>query len=268
MQHLPRALLPGRPYPLGATWDGLGINFAVFSANAEKIELCLFEPSGRHEIARYAMPEYTDESGMDICRTRRSACHTAIGRMADMTLNKAIASILTSCCWIHMRAALAGTVHWSDTLYGFRVNSPRGDLSFDRRDSAPAMPKSVVIDDSFNWGDDRPPACSLVRYRNLRGTCARTDHAAREGPPTERGTFAALAHPGDNRPSAAAGHHRDRAAADARVLQDRALQQRGLRNYWGYNTLAFLRRSHRIVGSVARTRCAWRSAGCTPPASR
>ena len=61
MQHLPDALLPGRPFPLGATWDGLGINFAVFSAHAQRIDLCLFEPSGRHEIARYTLPEYTDE---------------------------------------------------------------------------------------------------------------------------------------------------------------------------------------------------------------
>ena len=61
MQHLPEKLLPGRPYPLGATWDGLGINFAVFSAHAERIDLCLFEPSGRREIARYSLPEYTDE---------------------------------------------------------------------------------------------------------------------------------------------------------------------------------------------------------------
>ena len=61
MQRLPDALLPGRPYPLGATWDGLGINFAVFSAHAERIDLCLFEPSGRREIARYTLPEYTDE---------------------------------------------------------------------------------------------------------------------------------------------------------------------------------------------------------------
>ena len=61
--HLPNNLLPGRPYPLGATWDGLGINFAVFSANAEHVELCLFESSGRHEIARFALPENTEKDG-------------------------------------------------------------------------------------------------------------------------------------------------------------------------------------------------------------
>src|SRR5215467_10466352 len=117
MTRLSHVLLPGRPFPLGATWDGLGINFAVFSAHAERMDLCLFEPSGRHEIARYTLPEYTDE-----------IWH---GYLPD---------------------AAAGLV------YGYRVNSSRGDLSFDRRDSAPAMPKAVVVDESFNWGEDHPPA--------------------------------------------------------------------------------------------------------------
>jgi isoamylase len=61
VRHIPASLLPGKPYPLGATWDGLGTNFAVFSAHAHRIDLCLFDPSGRREITRLAMPEYTDE---------------------------------------------------------------------------------------------------------------------------------------------------------------------------------------------------------------
>src|SRR6185437_14010134 len=157
MQHLPRALLPGRPYPLGATWDGLGINFAVFSANAEKMELCLFEPSGRHEIARYTMPEFTHDVWHGYLPDASIGLpygYRAHGRYDPEQGHRFNHHKLLLDPYAR---ALAGSVHWSDTLYGFRVNSPRGDLSFDRRDSAPAMPKSLVTDDSFNWGDDRPP---------------------------------------------------------------------------------------------------------------
>ncbi len=239
MQHLLRALLPGRPYPLGATWDGLGINFAVFSAHATKMELCLFEPSGRHEIARYVMPEFTDE-----------VWH---GYLPDVTVgllygyraygpydpeqghrfnhHKLLLDPYTR--------ALAGSVHWSDTLYGFRVNSPRNDLSFDRRDSAPAMPKSLVIDDSFNWGDDRPPnvpwSDTVIYEAHVRGLTMLREEIR----PRERGTFAGLAHP------TTIDHLRRLGVTTVELmpvqafLQDRALMQRGLRNYWGYNTLAF-----------------------------
>ena len=142
MQHLPDNLLPGRPFPLGATWDGLGINFAVFSAHAERIDLCLFEPSGRREIARYSLPEYTDEIWHGYLPDATAGFAVWLSRaMARTSRSAAIGSITTSCCWIRMRARLGGSLHWSDALYGFRLHSPRGDLSFDRRDSAPAMPK-------------------------------------------------------------------------------------------------------------------------------
>ena len=113
--------------------------------------------------------------------------------------------------------ALAGSLHWSDALYGFRPNSPRSDLSFDRRDSAPAMPKSVVTDDSFNWGDDRPPAVpwsdTVIYEAHVRGLTMLRDDIR----PHERGTFAALAHPAVDRPSAPPRHHRDRTDAGARL---------------------------------------------------
>ena len=106
MPRLPDALLPGRPFPLGATWDGLGINFAVFSAHAERIELCLFEPSGRHEIARYTMPEYTDEIWHGyLPDATRPDWPMAIERTVPTNRNEGIASIISSCCWIPMRAA-------------------------------------------------------------------------------------------------------------------------------------------------------------------
>jgi glycogen operon protein len=239
MQRFPDALLPGRPYPLGATWDGLGINFAVFSAHAERIDLCLFEPSGRHEIARYTLPEYTDEVWHGYLPDATAGLlygYRAFGPYEPEAGHR----------FNHHKLLLdpyarshAGRLHWSDTLYGYRQHSPRGDLSLDRRDSAPAMPKCVVTDDSFNWGDDHPPAVpwsdTVIYEAHVRGLTI----LRKEICPAERGKFAGLAHP-------AVIDHLHRLGITAielmpvhAFIQDRALQQRGLRNYWGYNTLGF-----------------------------
>jgi glycogen operon protein len=239
MQHLPDALLAGRPFPLGASWDGLGINFAVFSAHAERLDLCLFEPSGRHEIARYSMPEYTDQIWHGYLPDATAGVlygYRAFGRYAPEHGHRFNHHKLLLDPYAR---ALVGNLHWSDSLYGFRQHSPRGDLSFDRRDSALAMPKCLVTDDSFNWGDDHPPdvpwSDTVIYEAHVRGlTMLRHDVR-----PHERGTFAGLAHP-------AMINHLRRLGITAIELmpvhafvQDRALQQRGLRNYWGYNTLGF-----------------------------
>jgi isoamylase len=239
MQHRPDALLAGRPFPLGATWDGLGVNFAVFSAHADRIDLCLFEPSGRHEIARYTLPEYTDEVWHGYLPDASPGLvygYRAFGPYAPERGHRFNHHKLLLDPYAH---ALSGSLHWSDALYGYRQHSPRGDLSFDRRDSAPAMPKSMVTDDAFNWGDDRPPRVpwpnTIIYEAHVRGMTMRHDGI----PPAERGTFAALAHP------AVIGHLRRLGVTAIELmpvhalLQDRALQQRGLRNYWGYNTLGF-----------------------------
>jgi isoamylase len=239
MQHLPDLLLPGRSFPLGAIWDGLGINFAVFSAHAQRIDLCLFEPSGRHEIARYTLPEYTDEVWHGYLPGATAGLlygYRAFGPYAPEQGHRFNHHKLLLDPYAR---GLAGNVHWSDTLYGFRQHSLRGDLSFDRRDSAPSMPKGVVTDDSFNWGDDHPPAVpwsdTVLYEAHVRGLTM----LHRDIRPSDRGTFAALAHP-------AVIDHLRRLGITAielmpvhAFLQDRFVLQRGLRNYWGYNTLAF-----------------------------
>ncbi len=239
MQHLPDALLPGRPFPLGATWDGLGINFAVFSAHAERIDLCLFEPSGRHEIAHYTLPEYTDEIWHGYLPDATAGLlygYRAFGPYEPEHGHRFNHHKLLLDPYAR---ALAGSVHWSDALHGFRLHSHRGDLSFDRRDSAPAMPKGIVSDDSFNWGDDHPPAIpwsdTVIYEAHLRGlTMLREDIR-----PPERGTFAALAHPALIDYLRRLGITAIELMPVHAFVQDRALQQRGLRNYWGYNTLGF-----------------------------
>jgi glycogen operon protein len=239
MQHLPDALLPGRPYPLGATWDGLGINFAVFSAHAERMDLCLFEPSGRHEIARYTLPEYTDEIWHGYLPGATAGLLYGFRAFGPYEPEHGHRFNHHKLLLDPYARRLAGNLQWSDALYGFRQHSPRSDLSFDRRDSAASMPKSVVTDDSFNWGDDHPPGVpwsdTVIYEAHVRGLTMLRDGIRR----SERGTFAALAHP-------LTINHLRRLGITAIELmpvhafvQDRALLQRGLRNYWGYNTLCF-----------------------------
>ena len=105
MASYPDRLAPGSPYPLGATWDGLGANFAVFSAHAERIDLCLFDPSGKREIATSRFPNSPTRSGTAICRTRRSGLIYGYRAYGPYEPQRGIASIRTSCCSIPMRGA-------------------------------------------------------------------------------------------------------------------------------------------------------------------
>ena len=152
--HLERGL----PYPLGATWDGLGVNFAVFSANATGVDLCIFE--NNHEIARLALPECSDEVWHGYLPG--AAPGLVYGYRVDgpyepekghrFNANKLLLDPYAK--------QLSGGIRWADTLFGYRTQSSKADLSFDRRDSAPAMVKAQVVSESFHWGDDKRPNTS------------------------------------------------------------------------------------------------------------
>jgi isoamylase len=235
----PSRLDPGSPYPLGATFDGLGTNFAIFSAHAEKIELCIFDPQGRREIARYELPEWTDEVWHGYLPDALPGLvygYRAYGPYRPeeghrFNPNKLLLDPYAK--------KLVGNLRWTDALFGYRLRSPRADLSFDRRDSAPAMPKAVVTHDAFDWSADvRPntPWSETVIYEaHVRGLSKLFE----EIPPAERGTFAGLA-------SGPVIDHLKRLGITAIELlpihsyvQDRFLQEKGLSNYWGYNSLSF-----------------------------
>ena len=235
----PDRLLPGSSYPLGATWDGLGTNFAVFSAHATRIELCLFDPSGRRQIARFDLPECTDEVWHGYLPNARAGlvygyrAHGPYEPQAGHRFNPH--KLLLD----PYARRLTGEMRNADALYGYRVNSPRADLSFDRRDSAPGVMKGVVADESFNWADDRPPSVpwsDMVIYEtHVRGV----SQMRQDLRPHERGTFAALGDP------VFIDHLRRLGVTTVELLpihafvQDRSLLEKGLRNYWGYNSLGF-----------------------------
>src|SRR5262245_13536753 len=164
---------PGQPYPLGATWDGKGVNFALFSAHAERVELCLFDAAGVREIDRIPLPEYTDEVWHAYLPDARPG--TLYGyRVHGPYEPKAGHRFNPHKLLLDPYArAFYGRFLQTDAIFGFRVGSAREDLSFDRRDSARAIPKCRVVEGTFQWGGDRSPATpwseSVVYEMNLRG---------------------------------------------------------------------------------------------------
>jgi glycogen operon protein len=238
-QHHRSRIQIGSPYPLGATPDGFGTNFAVFSANAERIELCLFDAAGRHELTRVVLPECTDEvwhGYLPDVQPGQLYGYRAYGPYQPEQGHRFNPHKLLLDPYAKR---LHGQLRWTDALYGYRLGSTRGDLTFDRRDSAPAMPKGMVVDDSFNWGHDSPlhtPWNQTVFYEaHVKGLTMRSDAI----PAHERGTFAALADPYVIDHLVKLGVTSLELLPVHAIAQDRRLIEKNLRNYWGYNTLSY-----------------------------
>jgi isoamylase len=239
----------GRPYPLGAHWDGLGVNFAVYSAHAEALELCLFDVAGRRETARLRLPECTDEVWHGYLRDASLPLvygYRAFGPYQPEHGHRFNPHKLLLDPYAR---ELVGSVRWSDALFGYRLQSPRGDLSFDRRDSSPAMPKAVVNNDGFNWGDDRPPRVpwtdTVIYEAHVRGSSMRRKGVRNY----QRGSFAALGDPKFIDHLRRLGVTAVELLPVHTFLQDRFLIERGLSNYWGYNTLAYFAPEPRYLSS-------------------
>ena len=235
----PDRLEPGSAYPLGATFDGMGINFAVFSAHAEKIELCIFDATGRKEVARYELPEWTDEVWHGYLPDALPGLvygYRAHGPYAPEQGHRFNPNKLLLDPYARQ---LVGTLRWTDALFGYNVRARREDLTFDRRDSAPAMPKGVVTHDTFVWPEETRPNTpwseTVIYEAHVRGLSKLFD----EIHPRDRGTFAGLA-------SGPVIDHLKRLGITAIELlpihayvSERHLQEKGLSNYWGYNSLSF-----------------------------
>jgi isoamylase len=246
---LPRRALTGASYPLGANCDPGGCNFAVYAGNAAQLELCLFDPSGRTEQRRLRMPECTDgiwHTYLPEVKPGQLYGYRAHGPYKPEQGQRYNANKLLLDPYAR---ALAGSLRWSDALYGYRITSPRTDLSFDRRDSAFAVPKGVVTVDHFDWGEDRPPRTpwtdTVIYEAHLRGLTMRQAAV----PEALRGRAAALGH------EATIAHLKRLGVTAIELLpihafvQDRPLVERGLSNYWGYNTLAFFAPEPRYLGA-------------------
>ncbi|MEO8163924.1 MAG: glycogen debranching protein GlgX, partial [Betaproteobacteria bacterium] len=230
---------PGHAYPRGTNWDGGGVNFALFSQHAEKVELCIFDENGRRELQRIAKPERSDYVWH--CYLPQARPGLAYGYRVHgpykpeeghrFNPNKLLVDPYAK--------DLIGQLRWGDALYGYTVGSKREDLSFDRRDSALLMPKGRVLEPAFTWGEDRRPSVpwqDMVIYEmHVRGfTMTHPDV-----PLHLRGTYAGLTTTPVVEYLKRLGVTTVELLPVHSYLNDRHLAEKGLQNYWGYNTLGF-----------------------------
>src|SRR5215831_2305966 len=145
------AVWPGRPDPRGATWDGEGVNFALFSESAERVELCVFDDAGRRQLQRIEQVWhcYLPEARPGLLYGYRVHGPYRPEEGHRFNPHKLLLDPYA--------LQIVGNFRWSDALFGYTVGHKRSDLSLDRRDSAGGMPKCRVIDPAFTWGEDRRP---------------------------------------------------------------------------------------------------------------
>jgi isoamylase len=236
----------GRPHPRGATWTGLGVNFAIFSAHATKVELCLFDDRAEREIERIELPEFTDEVWHGFLPEARPG--TIYGYRVHgphdpanghrFNPNKLLLDPYAK--------AVVGNLDWDPAVFGYKLETG-DDLTFDERDSAPFMPRCRVIDPAFTWGEDRPPRTAwertVVYELHVRGY-TKTNPAV---PEPLQGTFRGLTEP------RVLEHIRSLGVTAVELLpihnfvNDSYLLDKGLTNYWGYNTLSFFAPTRRYA---------------------
>jgi len=241
---------PGQPYPLGATWDGEGVNFALYAENATSVELCLFD----------APKDAAERDCVKLADRNNHVWHIYLpgikpgqlyGYRADgpfepneghrFNRNKVLIDPYAK--------AIAGTVSWHDSLFGYEMGHPDQDLSFNAADSAPFIPKSVVIDGQFDWENDQPLKTpyheSIIYETHVKGfTQLHPDI-----PEELRGTYKGMAHP------AAISYLKDLGITAVELMPvhhfitDKHLLDKGLSNYWGYNTIGFFAPDVRYASS-------------------
>ncbi|MCG5534608.1 glycogen debranching protein GlgX [Ectothiorhodospira mobilis] len=249
MTHPNWAVWPGSPYPLGATWDGEGVNFALFSEHAEKVELCIFSATGRRELERIEMRWQTDQ--VYHCYLPEARPGLLYGYRVHGPYDPAAGHRFNPHKLLldPYAKAFHGQVKWSDALFGYPIGKEEGDLEPDARDSAPGMPKSQVIDTAFTWGNDAPPRTpwheTVIYELHVKGFTARHPQVH----PALRGTYAGLA-------TAPVIAYLQRLGVTAvelmpvhAFLDDRHLVEKGLRNYWGYNSMGFFAPDMRYCAS-------------------
>lgn len=237
---LPAHITPGSPYPLGATPDDQGVNFAIYADYADGVELCLFNNlTDTKESQRIKMTErfhqvwHVHVAGLkpgQLYGYRVSGPYKP-QEGSRFNSNKLLLDPYAK--------AISGTINWHDSLFGYQIGHPDEDLSFSETDSAPYIPKSVVVDDTFDWEDDKFPKIpyndTIIYEMHVKGFTKMHPDIPEE----IRGTYAAIGHPvtidylkklGITAVELMPVHH---------FVSDRHLVEKGLSNYWGYNTIGY-----------------------------
>jgi isoamylase len=237
---LTRKVLPGHPYPLGAVWDGNGVNFALFTEHGTEVELCLFDSAAAtHEAERIRVREVT--GFVRHAYVAGIAPGQVYGYRVDGPYEPQQGQRFNASKLLldPYAKAVGGMLDWRGPIFGYRVGDARADLSYSDEDSAGAVPKGIVIDESFDWEDDRllrtPLNRSIIYEVHVKGFTKLHP----EIPEALRGTYAGMAHP-------AAIRHLQRLGVTAvellpihELIDEGHLVDRGLVNYWGYNTINY-----------------------------
>jgi len=242
----------GKPYPLGATWDGAGVNFALFTENADQVELCLFDSAGSGtETARIRMLDHTDQVWHVYLPEARPGQLYGYRVHGPYEPDKGHRFNPSKLLIDPYAKAIAGDVQWDDSLYGYTIGHTDEDLSRDERDSAPYIPKCVVIDPAFDWEDDRHPAIpwykTLIYELHVKGFTARHPKV----PPEIRGSYSGLVCDEVINYIRSLGMTAVELMPVHHFISERPLVERGLTNYWGYNSIGFLAPDVRYSSSGA-----------------
>ncbi|HYX82139.1 MAG TPA: glycogen debranching protein GlgX [Gemmatimonadales bacterium] len=231
----------GSPYPLGATWDGQGVNFALFSEHATGVELCLFDaPDQADQTQLIRLTEFTDQVWHAYLPDVRPGQLYAYRVHGPYEPQKGLRFNPAKLVLDAYAKAITGDVRWDDTPYGYRIGAPEEDLARDDRNSAGAMPKCVVIDAAFTWGDDRAPNIPWNRTVIYECHVKGMTRCHPEVPERVRGTYLGLA------TDPIIDHLRSLGVTTVELMPIHhhitapALVERGLTNYWGYDSIGFL----------------------------
>ncbi len=229
----------GLPRPLGATWDGEGVNFALFSANATRVDLCLFDEAGTRETARIDLPEYTNEVWHGYLRGVGPGTRYGYRVHGPYEPEQGHRFNPNKLLLDPYARGHVGDLTWDPAVFGYKMESG-DDTTFDERDSAPFVPKCVVVDPNFNWkGEPRgcyiPWGRTIVYETHVRGFTKRHPDV----PEAHRGTYKALG------AKPVVDYIKSLGVTSVELLPihsfiaDSHLLERGLTNYWGYNTIGF-----------------------------
>ncbi len=244
-------LSEGLPYPLGANWDGLGVNFALFSANATKVELCIFDDSGDKEVERIELPEYTDEVWHGYVHTARPGTIYAYRVYGPYAPEEGHRFNHNKLLLDPYARAHVGELSWDPAVFGYTIGADGDDLTFDERDSAAFMPKCRVVDPAFTWGRAKKPSVlwerTIFYETHVRGFTKK--HPA--VPEAMRGTFAGLAVKDVVDYIKSLGVTSVELLPIHTFINDDYLLTKDLTNYWGYNTIGFFAPDPRYARDAA-----------------
>lgn len=236
----PKPIAPGKPYPLGASYDGAGVNFALFSKNAVRVEVCLFDsPEAQRASECFTLPEQTDmvwhgyRRGLKPGQLYGYRVHGPYEPAAGHRFNP------SKVLFDPYGKAVGRDLAWDDSLFGYRIGDPQADLSFDQRDSAPNALLSAVTDDVFDWRGDASPRVpwhkTVIYEAHVKGM-TKLHPGLPEG---VRGTYAGIGSKQVIEHLRSLGITSLELMPVQHFLRDRHLVEKGLTNHWGYNTLSY-----------------------------